>query len=135
MERLVSTALNSSLQLIPHRQNSNFMKKILTLGLRYAERPASTMQILGVLPYRFHALAEYVYCITEANFVPGIVVVYSIESGDVRDVFVQDGEAGGILFLFLSVAATTVTIWTGIVTGWAVFVEPDCPVVLQGYRA
>lgn len=92
------TAFYGRLKLTRHDQDSKFMKERLTIGLGYTKSPASAVQVIRILPHRLCAFAEDMDCVTRPDLVPGVVVVYSVECGNVGDVFVQNSQTRDIFF-------------------------------------
>ena len=89
------------------------MEERLAFRLGDTECPAATIKVLWILPHWFYTLSEDVNSVSKTDFVPGVIIVDSIEGCDVSNIFVQDIE---------SVVITS---------GVRVFVIPHRPVVLE----
>ena len=69
------------------------MEESLALGLWNPECPSSALQVLWVLPSRLYSFPENMHRVPELDFIPGIIIVDSIEGGNIRDVFVKNIES------------------------------------------
>jgi len=110
---VIMFTLNGRLELICHAEDRYFMEECLAFRLGDTECPAATLKILWIFPDGFYTLSEDVNSVSKSDFVPGVIIINSIEGSDVSNIFMQDIE---------SVVVTS---------GFRVFVVPHRPVVLE----
>lgn len=89
------------------------MKEGLRFSLWDAERPASSIEVLRIFPYRLDSLAEDVDGIPKPDLVPGIVIIDAVEGRNVCYILVQNVKPVLVVF------------------GVGVFVMPYRPTVLE----